>query len=318
MALFGGRLRLSAAAVVVVIVIIIAGASLPLFLINFRTISVDEVSSVAPNGSGRVDLQVTATVGELEVVFLPMEGEAVRVRSNVQGSSNIFGKDSPLRVGITSENTTDARGGTQSVNVTLDTYAPWPNYSLRIVSFSIAVNENLRTSLNLSVTTGGISLTTARGVALEKLELNSTAKGAKVSLDNGTVLDGDIRIQTATGGSALSWNNLTVVGDRSLTLIESSGPINASFCQSAPMEGSVNMTVKDTLGEVRLRFDLAGQAAARVTCGWSLGDPRVVDRGGFSGTPTSFSSDNYPSDSHFRVQVNQTIGNIRVNGRWTP
>ena len=312
-----GRFRLSAAAVAVVIVVIIAGVSLPLFLVNFRTISVDEVSSVAPNGSGRVDLQVTATVGELEIVFLPMDGEAVRVRSNIQGNSNIFGKESPLRVNITSENATDARGETQSVNVTLNTYAPWPNYSLRTVGFSIAINESLRTGLNLSVTTGGISLTTARGVVLEDLELNSTAKGAKVSLENGTVLDGNMRIQTATGGSALSWNNLTVVGSRSLTLIESSGPINATFRQSAPMGGSVAMTVKDTLGEVRLGFDLAGQTSARITCGWNLGEPEVTDRGGFSGTPASFASDNYPSDTRFRVQVNQTLGNIHLDGRWT-
>lgn len=312
-----GRFRLSAAAVAVVIVIIIAGVSLPLFLIDFRTISVDEVNSVAPNGSGRVDLQVTATVGELEILFLPMEGEAIRVHSNVQGSSNLFGKESPLRVNITSENATDARGGMQSVNVTLDTYAPWPNYSLKTVNFSIEVNESLRTSLNLSVTTGGIALTTARGVVLEDLELNSTAKGAKVSLENGTVLDGDMRIQTATGGSSLSWNNLTVVGARSLSLIESSGPINASFRQSAPMGGSVAMTVKDTLGEVRLEFDLAGQTSARVTCGWNLGEPEVTDRGGFSGTPASFASDNYPSASRFRVQVNQTLGNIHLDGSWT-
>lgn len=311
-----GRFRLSAAAVAVVIALIIAGISLPLFLIDFRTISVDEVSSVAPNGSGRVDLQVTATVGELEIVFLPMENEAIRVHSIIQGNSNMFGKDSPLRVDITSENATDARGDTQAVNVTLNTYAPWPNYSLRTVSFSIAVNESLRTSLNLSVTTGGISLTTARGVVLEDLELNSTAKGAKVSLENGTVLDGDIRIQTATGGSALSWNNLTVSGIHSLTLIESSGPINATFHQSTPMGGSVNMKVKDTLGEVRLGFDLAGHTSAKVTCGWNLGEPVVTDLGGFSGTPSSFTSDNYPSSSRFQVQVNQTIGNIRVDGRW--
>lgn len=313
----GGRLRLSAVTIAVVIAIIIAGISLPLLLWDFRTISVDEVSSVAPNGSGRIDLRVTATVGELKVVFVPMEGEAVRVRSNVQGNSNLFGKESPLRVNITSGNSTDALGSTQAVNVTLDTYAPWPNYALKMVNFTVAVNESLRTSLNLSVTTGGIALNTARDVVLEGLELNSTAKGAEVSLENGTVLAGDLRIQTATGGSALSWNNVTVDGTRSLTLIESSGPIIARIHQATPMEGSVMMTVKDTVGEVRLSFDLAGQVSAKVTCGWNLGEPEVVDLGGFSGTPVSFQSDNYPDSARFQVQVNQTIGNIHVDGRWS-
>jgi hypothetical protein len=220
-------------------------------------------------------------------------------------------------VGIDSRDANDTLGSTQEVNVTLNTYAPWPHYSLRTVSFTIAINESLRTSLNLSVTTGGIALTTARGVVVEGLELNSTAKGAAVTFENGTMLTGDIRIQTATGGSVLSWNNVTVIGSRNLTLMESSGPITARFQQSLPMGGSMTMKVMDTVGEVRLGFDLAGQVSAKVTCGWNLGEPEVVDLGGFNGTPTMFQSDNYPGSARFRVQVNQTIGNIQVDGRWT-
>ena len=88
------------------------------------------------------------------------------------------------------------------------------------------------------------------------------------------------------------------------------------FSQSSPMGGSVRMRVVDAVGEVRLGFDLAGQASARITCGWNLGTPEVTDLGGFSGTPENFLSDNYPGGSSFRVQVNQTLGNIRVDGRW--
>jgi hypothetical protein len=236
------------------------------------------------------------------------------VRSNIEGRSNFFGEQSPLRVDLTSEGSAD---GSQAVNLTLNTYAPWPHYSLSRVNFTVAIDQDLRARLNLSVTTGGISLRTAEGVVLEGLELNSTSKGAAVSLENGTVLAGDVRVQTATGGSAFAWNNVTVAGARNLTLVESSGPILARFSQQAPMGGSVTMRVVDTVGEVRLGFDLAGQVSARVTCGWNLGEPEVLDNGGFSGTPENFLSDNYPGGSRFRVQVNQTIGNIQVDGRWT-
>jgi hypothetical protein len=316
--MFGGRLKLSAAALAIVIVVIIAGISLPLLFIDFRTVSVNEVNAVPSGGSGRIDLQVTATVGELEIVFTPMENDAVRVRSNVQGRANLFGDGSPLRVNMTSEDRTDALGSIQAVNITLNTYAPWPHYALDKVNFTIAVNENLRTSLNLSVTTGGIALTTARGVVIEGLELNSTAKGASVSLENGTVLAGNARIQTATGGSVLSWNNVTVEGSRNLTLIESSGPITARFHQYLPMGGNMNVKVADTVGEVQMSFGLGGQVSAGVVCSWNLGEPDVVDLGGFGGTAASFRSQNYPSADLFRVQVNQTLGNIHVGGRWSP
>lgn len=315
--MIGGRFRLSAAAIVIVIAVIIAGISLPLVLLDFRTVSIDEVNTVASDSSGRLRLQVTATVGELRIAFQPMEGEAVRVRSDVQGHANIFGKGSPLRVNMTSENATDALGRMQAVNVTLDTYAPWPNYSLRNVSFTITINESLRTSLNLSVTTGGIALTTGSRVVLEGLELNSTAKGAVVNLENGTVLAGDMRIQTATGGSTLSWNNVTVDGSRHLTLIESSGPITARFQQHAPMGGNVNVKVDDTVGMVDLGLYLDSGVSAKVVCYWTLGEPKVVDLGGFDGTASAFQSDNYPEGDWLRVQVNQTLGNIHVEGRWT-
>lgn len=313
----GGRLRSSKVAIVIAAIVIIASISLPLLFVDYRTISLDEVSTIAPNGSGRIDLQVTATVGELKVVFVPMDGAAVMVKSSIRGQANFFGEGSPLRVDMTSDNSTDALGSVQTVNVTLNTYAPWPHYSLHSVNYIVAVNEDLRTSLNLSVTTGGIVLTTGSHVELDRLELNSTAKGAVVSLENGTVLAGDVRIHTATGGSVVSWNNVTVEGSRNVTLLESSGPITARFHQQAPMEGSVNVKVIDTLGEVNLGFDLAGQVSAKVVCGWDIGQPEVVDLGGFEGTAAEFRSQNHPGSDPFNVQVNETIGNIRLEGRWS-
>lgn len=314
--MLGGRLRPSKAAIAIVAIVIVACISLPLLFVDYRTISLDEVSMIAPNGSGRIDLQVTATVGELKVVFVPMDA-AVMVRSSIRGQANFFGEGSPLRVNMTSDNSTDAMGSMQAVNVTLNTYAPWPHYALHSVNYVVAVNEDLRTSLNLSVTTGGITLTTGSHVVLDRLELNSTAKGAVVSLENGTVLAGDVRIHTATGGSVLSWNNVTVEGSRNVTLLESSGPITARFHQQAPMEGSVKVKVIDTLGEVNLGFDLAGQVSARVVCGWDIGQPEVVDLGGFEGTAAEFRSQNYPGSDPFNVQVNETIGNILLEGRWS-
>jgi len=311
-----GKLTLSAKVLAVIIVLIVAGISLPLIFIDLRTVAIDDVMSVGPDGSGRLDLRVEATVGELEVIFRPLGNEAVMVRSMVEGKANVFGDGSPLKVNVTSSSAADAMGSVQAVNVTLNTYAPWPHYSIRKVNYTITIDEGLRTGLNLSVRTGGISLATAAGVVIEGLELNSTAKGAAVSFANGTVLAGDVRIQTATGGSNLSWDNVTVLGARNIALLESSGPITAMFSQSSPMGGSVRMRVVDAVGEVRLGFDLAGQASARITCGWNPGTPEVTDLGGFSGTPENFLSDNYPGGSSFRVQVNQTLGNIRVDGRW--
>ncbi|MBI0583498.1 MAG: hypothetical protein ISF22_04640 [Methanomassiliicoccus sp.] len=305
--------RLSVAAIAVVAVVIVAAIAIPLLFLNYRTVAVDEVRTVPLEGAGRLDLQVTATVGEMEVRFGPLDGDAVKVRATIRGHSGLFGGESPLRINITSANLSAG----QAVAVALDTYAPWPYYSLDRVNYTIVVEESLRTALNISVTTGGIALSTASGVVLEGLELNSTVKGAAVSLENGTVLAGNVRIQTATGGSVLSWNNVTVAGPCNLTLLESSGPITARFDQAAPMGGSVNVLVSSTVGEVQVGFGLSGPVSARTICSWSLGEPEMIDRGGFGGTPLWFQSDNYPDGALFSAQVNQTLGNIVVEGRWT-
>ena len=78
-----------------------------------------------------------------------------------------------------------------------------------------------------------------------------------------------------------------------------------------------SMKVIDTLGEVNLGFDLAGQVSAKVVCGWNIGQPEVVDLGGFEGTAAEFRSQNYPGGDPFNVQVNETIGNILLEGRWS-
>jgi hypothetical protein len=302
-------------ALLIVAVVVVAAAA-PLVFVKFRPVTVDEERSVVANGSGRVHLQVMATVGEVEILFLPLDGDAVRVRATIRGLANAFGEASPLQLGLESENVTDEQGEVQRVNATLDTYAPWPTYSLRQVNYTITVNESLRARLNLSVTTGGIALSTSAGTVLEGLEVNSTVKGAVISLNNGTVLAGNVRIQTATGGTVLSWNGVMVEGDRDLTMVESSGPITAHFTQDGTMNGRVSVVARDTVGKIQMLFDLTGPVSAEVVCVWGLGEPTVIDRGGFAGDAELFRSHNHPDESAFRAEANSTIGNIYVEGRW--
>jgi hypothetical protein len=308
--------KLTVVTALLVLAVVVVAAAAPLVFVKFRTVTVDEERSVVANGSGRVDLQVTATVGEVEVLFLPLDGDAVRVRATIRGLANAFGEASPLQLGLESENVTDEQGEVQRVNATLDTYAPWPTYSLNQVNYTISVDHSLRAKLNLSVTTGGIVLSTSTGTVLEGLEVNSTVKGAVVSLNNGTVLAGNVRIETATGGTMLSWNEVIVDGDRNLTMVESSGPITAWFAQDGAMNGSVNVVARDTVGKIRMLFDLAGPISAEVVCIWDLGEPTVIDLGGFAGDAESFHSHNHPAGNAFHAEANSTIGNINVQGRW--
>jgi hypothetical protein len=307
---------MSGMAVALAALVVVVALIIPLVFLEFRHVAVDEVTAVPSNGSGRLDLNLEASLGEVEVIFLPLDGDAVKVSATIRGRANFFGQGSPLRMDVTSQNITDEGGSSQFVNVSLNTYAPWPHYSLDQVNYTISVNEGLRSSLNITVTTGGVALATTRGTVLERLEINSTVKGARISLENGTVLAGDIRVHTATGGTMLWWNNLSVEGDRNVTLTESSGLINGRFVQQVPMTARVNVTTRDVLGEVRLAFDLVGNVSAEVRCVWQIGEPEVIDLGGFTGDPLSFHSINHPTGTLFAAEANCSLGNIAVEGRW--
>jgi len=314
----GQGAALSLAVIAVAAAVILAALAIPFLFLQYRTVDVREEQTIAlPTGAERIELNVTATVGRLLVEFVDLPDRSARVVAEVKGHSGYFGEASPIRLDVTASNDTAQGGETVYASVRFDTYAPWPYYSLSETVYTLQLNRSLRADLNLTVTTGGVVLYTVPGVVLEGLRLNATNDGAVVSLGNGTILAGDIRIRTATGGTALLWTNVTVVGDRTVSLTESSGFIMAHFDQASPLGSDVSVVCKNTVGEIEVSFLLRGDVSAGVTAHGGIGGIGLVPIEGFSGTAALFASDNYPASSGFDARLNNTLGSIEVEGSWT-
>jgi hypothetical protein len=310
---------MSALAIGLVVIVVLALLSIPFLFLQYRTIDVREEQNIPlPSGVERITLNVTATVGHLKIEFADLPDSAMKVVAEVRGHAGFFGGASPLRLDISTGNDIARGGDNISAVVHFDTYAPWPYYSLSDQDYTVKINQSLRADLNLSVMTGGVALTTSPGVVLEGLRLNATNDGAVISLNNGTVLAGDMKIRTATGGTMLRWNNVTVEGDRTVSLGESSGRIDARFDQFVPLGANVTVIGKDTAGEMRVAFIIAGDVSANVVVNGGIGGVELVPVTGFSGTARSFLSDNHPATNSFDAQLNNTIGGIIVEGQWTP
>jgi hypothetical protein len=309
---------LSAVAIAVVIIVVVALLAIPFLFLQYRTVDVREEQTIPMSaGIERINLTVTATVGLLKVEFVDLAESAVQIVAEVKGHAGFFGEESPLRLSVAAENDT-ARGGNEiNASVNFDTYAPWPYYSVSERYFTVLVDESLRADLNLSVKTGGVVLTTTSGVVLDGLRLAATNDGAVISLNNGTVLAGDLNIKTATGGTMLRWNNVTVRGDHTISLGESSGPIDAQFDQVHPLGSNVTLISKDTVGETRVAFVLAGEVSAQVVANGGIGGVELVPLGGFTGTAKSFLSVNHPAPGSFNARLNNSIGGIIVEGSWS-
>jgi hypothetical protein len=317
MARGGAISTLSIAAIIAVVAL--ASIMTPLMFLNYREVNITQVETLPlEEGVKNLDLTVTATVGKLNVTFADLDDASVQINALVQGKASFFGDSPPFKLNVAYGSNAQAGGSNMTARIGFDTYAPWPYYSMSLVQYTVVIDESLRTKLNLSMTTGGIVLDTHEGVVLDELRLNSTVDGAKVSFNNGTTLAGDVHIKTATGGTLLYWNNVSVRGPVSVTLTESSGFVRAYFDQVVPMGGEVSVLCLDTVGEVRMSFDVAGPVSAGATCEWSIGEPKVVNLGGFGGDAERFCSDNHPSPDRFDAQLNNTVGNVLMEGRWTP
>lgn len=316
-----GRKGLPRKAVVfsIVALLVIMMVAAPFVFLESRVLDIHERRDVpmVPDAN-RIEIDVTASVGELEVYFAPLDGKAAEVLAEVEGKASYFGGDEPLNLTLEHTSEVGEDGNvTIKANVSFNAYAPWPYYSLDRTHFTVVVNESLRTKLDLKMTTGGISVTTAPGVVLEGLRLNATSEGAAVTFNNGTTLAGDVNIRTATGGTQFRWYNVNVTNYPTVTLSESSGIINMTIRQHCPMNGSVNVTAVDVMGDIELRLDLSGEVNQAMISS-KKGD--VFRSDGFQGTlPPSLRTYNYydPDAHRMNVQLNNTMGGIMVDGRWT-
>ena len=284
--------------------------------LQYRTVDILDRRAVPwDEGITELDLQLVASLGEVEIGFAHLDGNAVEITARVQGTAGHFGERSPLDLNVTYCN--DTSEGRLDVSAVLKTYAPWPYYTLDHVRYQVLIDTDLPTGLNISVTTGGATVRTAEGTTLTGLRLNATTLGAVVALNNGTVLAGDVRIRTATGGSAFYWNNLTVVGDRRVQLEESSGKIVARVFQGTPMGGAVTLVGEDQAGAIELVLDIRRGISAVVEGKSSVGTVALTNEGSFSGSENLLISANYPTAMQFNVRLNNTVGGIDAWCRWS-
>ena len=298
--------------------VILALIIVPVLFVQYDPIDIQEERSVdMVEGATNLNLNLVASLGEVEVRFAELGSEAVKVRAHIEGRSGLFGQDNPLNLSLMHRDDVGQGGSNLTVDAAFNTYAPYPYYYLERVRYQVLVDQGLATDLNISVTTGGVVLWTEPGVVLKGLKLTATTHGAVISLNNGTVLSGDVAIHTATGGTTLHWHNLAVVGDRTITLEESSGPIEATFVQHEALGGNVLLQAKDTAGAIALLVDVKGDLGAMVRTSNGLGGTDLIPLGGFTADEKVLTSASYPSRDNFVFQLNNTVGGIEATGRWT-
>lgn len=266
------------------------------------------------SGIDAIDINVVASLGVVEVNFADLHDEAAVIITRLSGSASILAGDARMSLNVTYEN--DARPGVINVTALMDVYAPWPYHSLDEVRCEVLIDRGLAADIDITVVTGGAAVRTVEGANVTGLRINATSLGSVIALNNGTVLSGDVHVRTATGGNTLYWNNVTVDGDRRVTMEESTGELRAMIGQSDSMGGTVTLLGKNIGGAMSLGMELSGDVGTSVVV-TSRGDVKMNCSDGFRCQDGGMASINNPVASSFDVHLESAVGGIEAWGRWS-
>jgi len=297
-------------AVLVIVIVIIA--AIALFLIPFKSVSINESrqAELAP-GATSLSMNVFMDAGSVTVRFVNDSSVAASMSVTGTHRSGFLAPDRPVNVSWSVANGTESMA--IDLNITMGRNIGL--FTSSDIRCTLDISSQLRTSLSVTSSLGGVNVTTAEGVTLAGADLRTSAGGIRMNMTSGTTLDGPLKLNTSLGGLDLGWTDLTATENASVDLMASAGGIRLMMLQTSDL-GS-NMTVRSfaSLGGIDLTLDIRGNNSARVQSHAELGGVRIEQRNGFNGTDADLTSTNYPASSNLDIASNASAGgvNCRLN-----
>lgn len=298
-------------AVVVVLVIIIVLAAL--LIVPFRSIPVNESRQAAlEQGIESLELNVNIDVGEVSVRFVEDEDVAVALEVSGHHRTGLLGSREP--VNITWEERTEGDAIIVDADVVLgDSLIPFFSSD---IDCTLLISSQLRTALSVSAGVGGLEVVTSDGVVLTSMDLSVSTGGVRATMVDNVTLEGPMSMRATTGGVDLSWTNVVARDNASMTLSTTTGGVRAKVEQTEGLGSNLTFTASANTGGIELEMNIAGDTSAHVTSTTTLGGVSVQERTGFNGTDTDLRSENYASESNFETSLNTGTGGVSLRLRY--
>jgi hypothetical protein len=300
-------------AIVVVVMIILVAVSL--FLLPINTIEVNEFKDNAlSEGVQALVINVTMDTGSLEVRFVNSSAVAASMSIVGERRSGLLSSSDPIN--ITWSTTTIGDTLFIDSKVKLGSGLAW--FSSNNIKCTLNISDQLRTSLAMATSVGGINITTADGVEISRIVAKASVGGITLTATNGTVLDGPVNLETSLGGLQVTWEDVNATEKARMDLKASAGGIRMNISQATPMAGNVNVTAAASLGGIELTMDLKGSTSARIQSHADVGEVTTPEPVGFNGTEAEMTSQNYPLPSNFEVRCDADAGGINLRLKYLP
>jgi len=246
-------------AVVVVLVIIIVLAAL--LIVPFRSIPVNESRQAAlEQGIESLELNVNIDVGEVSVRFVEDEDVAVALEVSGHHRTGLLGSREP--VNITWEERTEGDAIIVDADVVLgDSLIPFFSSD---IDCTLLISSQLRTALSVSAGMGGLEVVTSDGVVLTSMDLSVSTGGVRATMVDNVTLEGPMSMRATTGGVDLSWTNVVARDNASVTLSTTTGGVRAKVEQTEGLGSNLTFTASANTGGIELEMNIAGDTSAHV------------------------------------------------------
>ncbi|MBI0584337.1 MAG: hypothetical protein ISF22_08945 [Methanomassiliicoccus sp.] len=296
----------------IIIVIIIIIAAISLFLIPFRTVHInDQQASPLEPGVQALRMNVTIDAGAIDVRFVNDTSVAASMSVVGERRSGLLGPNDPVNV-----TWAEAFGGEAlQIDSVIKLGRNFGWFSSSDLRCTLNISSQLRTSLNITSSLGTIDVRTIEGVELSNVNMMASAGAIRMSVANGTTVDGPINIETSLGGLDLNWTNVVTTDNASINMKASAGGVRMTILQTDALGSDMAVQTNASLGGIDVTMNIQGNNSARVQSHADLGGVSVPQKTGFNGTDADLTSVNYPAPSNFDVRCNASAGgvNLRLN-----
>ncbi len=296
------------AAVLLVAFIFAVFAFVPFQQVNFQ----DSKSILSVSGLESANLNFEADAANVNIIPTDLPNELIMVNVSVTGSTGLFASATePVRLTLNNQ----PSGNALDVNSKLSRTESWPiSFNLN-VTCNIYIDQHEEWNLNATTTVGKVTLNPKVPVTLQELNLRSTAGSIEADLNEVVAVARNVSITTTTGSVQFRWSNIQISRNTSVNLETTLGSVTANVTQNGDLGGSVLFDASTTTGSINLGMSLRDNVGAQITSHANLGSIST-DVQNFNGNKSPIYSSNYPADRNFLVNLQTSIGSIRITASY--
>jgi len=211
----------------------------------------------------------------------------------------------------------------------------WIFFGLREHRITVTLRKGVNFRLNGTTNTGSASAIIPNGASIDDLilytntgSIDFSATGSTFSKDiqltantgsidadlTDCVVGGDIIVQTNTGSIDFDSTDIRHTQNSDWTISANTGSVDINIVQSKTLGADVSAAVSANTGSIRVDFEgEESLVCAKFGASTSTGGIDFDDRGGFSESGDTFTSDNYPAGYNFDFTLITITGSIDVD-----